>query len=489
MLFCLKTLAFSLWWGASALECGTWITNECFGEHDHRYDPTYPLGLIDQDARWKNYEGFWIVEVTRYGEDGQIEQPQIFSPQTRGLPYKGEKIKGFYNHTYVGSRFIMNRYYVYAPPDAEFCNQTIVPPQMNTLSSGGGVCGVNGISYSAGGYGTSIYEKDGSMNVFRGYGVYRRTKGSVGSWLDDDTLMLSNGDKETYRNMNLMAYLNDERTFVSATSSQFRLGANAGLRAQIVIALNKVNETEFLNGIRQAYIDYNVLPADQVQGGVLPMETLSLDGDATYPNETEWCQYDPACSISPYQEPEPTLKAGPIAGFISAFAVLIIVALLIMHWYRMKQQAHRYRQSFMKRIAENIHLEGHLDCLTEEQLAEEFKLIDTGGDGYIQKPELEAFMMSGKSGKLSKNDFNAMWAALDFDHSGKVDIIEFVTFLSRCGGEYDEVADHQGTLSKDDKHKHALSHITRKAKRANVEEGTAGIAGTAGAAGTAETDI
>mmetsp|Transcript_10105 Transcript_10105/g.26838 ORF Transcript_10105/g.26838 Transcript_10105/m.26838 type:complete len:472 (-) Transcript_10105:8-1423(-) len=455
--------AFIFWWAASALECGTWITNDCFGTTDIRYNPDYPLGLIEQDSRWKHYEGFWAVEVNRYGEDGRIEQPQLFDPRNRGrMPYKNEKIKGFYNHTFVGSRFIMDRYYVYAPPDAEFCNQTVLPHQKSTLSKGGGSCGTHGIAYDAGGYGTSTYEKNGEMIIFKGYGLYSRTTGSVARWLDGYTLMDSNGDQETYRNMNLLVHLDEDYTVVSATSSHFRLGADAGLRSQIVIAMTKVTEAEFLQGIRQAYTDYNVLPVDQVQGGMLPMETRSLDDPDAYPTEEEWCQQDPACSESPYQEKPATLKAGPIAGFVSAFAVIIITGLLILHWYRMKQQAHRYRQNFMKRIAENIHLEGHLSCLTEEQLGEEFKLIDKSGDGYIQKEEMRDFMMSGKAGKLSQSDFNAMWVALDLDHSGKVDIIEFCTFLSRCGGEYDEVANNQGALSREDKHKHAIGNIARK---------------------------
>merc|ERR1712232_820215 len=119
----------------------------------------------------------------------------------------------------------------------------------------------------------------------------------------------------------------------------------------------------------------------------------------------------------------------------------------------------------MGRIAEHIKIKGHMDCLSEEQLAEEFKRIDTGatgGDRYIQKEEMKAFMMSGKAGKLSESDFHAMWTALDFDHSGKVDFIEFCTFLSRCGGGYDAVAAQQSGMSRENLHKHVASHLSRK---------------------------
>merc|ERR1712008_328879 len=101
--------------------------------------------------------------------------------------------------------------------------------------------------------------------------------------------------------------------------------------------------------------------------------------------------------------------------------------------------------NFIKHIAENIHLEGRLDSLTQEQLAAEFSKIDQSGDGYIQREEMKNYMMSdqSKAGKLSESDFNAMWTALDMDGSGQVDVMEFASFLKQCGGEYNDVASAQ----------------------------------------------
>jgi len=462
-----------LWQAAQSLECGTWITNDCLGAKDIRYDKDYPTGFIEQDVRWKKWEGFWAAELTSYGEDGKIVEPAIpDASNPYGFPYKSENYKGYYNNTFVGSRFIFNRYTMHPPPDASWCNALPVDA-VSSYSQGGGVCGVNGFSFAEGGYGVTSYEKNGELNMLKGYGKLQEVLGPF-RWVDDETLMANVGNPDAmYGAMDVLVWLNEADTVAAGSLSRFFLGDNAGLAGTVTITLNKLTEAQFIQGVKDTYSDLGVLPADQVQGGTFPMETLSLV-DGSYPSEEEWCTIDPECSESPYQEPAATLKAGIIAAFITVASVLIIIALIAFFLWRLKQQRHRYRNMFMKRIAENIHLEGHLDCMTEDQLAEEFKRIDTGakgGDGYLEKEELKEFMQSGKAGKLSNNDFNAMWVALDFDHSGKVDFIEFCTFLSRCGQEYDEVEGLQKGLTRKDKTSHAAGLISRKGHHQQAVEG------------------
>merc|ERR1712045_201698 len=76
---------------------------------------------------------------------------------------------------------------------------------------------------------------------------------------------------------------------------------------------------------------------------------------------------------------------------------MIIVAILIVYWYRMKQQRRRIRQTFIKQIAQNIQLSGRLDSLSQEQLSKEFNNIDQSGDGYLQKQEMKDWMCGGDS--------------------------------------------------------------------------------------------
>ena len=56
--------------------------------------------------------------------------------------------------------------------------------------------------------------------------------------------------------------------------------------------------------------------------------------------------------------------------------------------------------------------------------------------------------MMSKLTFLSEKDFEALWGAMDMDGKGEVDAIEFITFLSCCGGEFEEVYAEQQKLSK-----------------------------------------
>lgn len=75
--------------------------------------------------------------------------------------------------------------------------------------------------------------------------------------------------------------------------------------------------------------------------------------------------------------------------------------------------------------------------MTPEDLAREFRLIDSGtnegGDGVISREELWTFMTSGKlGGEITRSDFDALFKAIDEDGNGTVDFTEFCRFLGRC---------------------------------------------------------
>jgi hypothetical protein len=95
---------------------------------------------------------------------------------------------------------------------------------------------------------------------------------------------------------------------------------------------------------------------------------------------------------------------------------------------------------------------------------EEFQHIDRDKGGTISKAELGAWLKDGKLGEVKDQDFNAMWVALDVDGNGEVDFVEFCTFLSGCGGAFDEVYKEQESLTKEEKLRRAarrLSHLPR----------------------------
>mmetsp|Transcript_28437 Transcript_28437/g.66023 ORF Transcript_28437/g.66023 Transcript_28437/m.66023 type:complete len:111 (-) Transcript_28437:53-385(-) len=48
---------------------------------------------------------------------------------------------------------------------------------------------------------------------------------------------------------------------------------------------------------------------------------------------------------------------------------------------------------------------------------------------------------------MDEHDFNALFAALDVDHNEKVDFLEFCTFLSSCGVEFETALEQRRRYS------------------------------------------
>ena len=142
--------------------------------------------------------------------------------------------------------------------------------------------------------------------------------------------------------------------------------------------------------MRKAYEDNNVPDSYRVETptGSCVGETFGIP----CPTEDDICQIDPECSISIYQEPPATIKAGPVAGIVVAGFVVLLGLLYLWHRWTLLQQEKRAREFFCLRITENINLRGSMRTLTPEALAREFNDIDKGlrdgGDGFIQKEEL-----------------------------------------------------------------------------------------------------
>ena len=108
------------------------------------------------------------------------------------------------------------------------------------------------------------------------------------------------------------------------------------------------------------------------------------------------------------------------------------------HLYLQKQQAQRYRTAFATRIAETVRINrSSRRSLTPDALLSEFKRIDADvEDGKLSQEELWQFLSDGKAGEMSRNDFDALFAAMDLDKNGSVDFLEFCAFMGQCHDEY-----------------------------------------------------
>jgi hypothetical protein len=394
-------------------------------------------------------QGFWRAETVQYDSSGQFLKHTTVDPTEPiygAIPYGSPTI--FLNYTLEGSRRVASTILMFPPSPEDFCNQTLPDGHINAFV---GTCGVDGFAVSAETFATSSYERDGSV-VFlpvsgdatvtaedpvefssgqsRGYAVDERTiYTSVVSVRDD-------GDKTL--STSIFVFLDAELNKATLISDNYRLveGEPGQLTRTTRYFMSRLSEEEYLEQIPETYEEFNV--TDSARSTVPPEgECLS---DPNCPAEEDWCSFDPECSVSPYQEPDAQLRAGVIAAICVLGAILIIIALLFYMQWKLAQQEKRYRANFAARVAETMDLRASVVMLTPEALAEEFERIDTGlhdgGDGYISREELWDFLSSGKAGEMNQKDFNALFEALDTDGNGKVDFLEFCSFLSMCGEEF-----------------------------------------------------
>ena len=111
------------------------------------------------------------------------------------------------------------------------------------------------------------------------------------------------------------------------------------------------------------------------------------------PTEDDFCDGgDPACSDSPYQEPDGKVKPGVIAVFTVAGFLIVAAVFYMIQRINLNKQGKRYRTKFAQRIADTMTVRKSMRSLTPDLLAKEFEVIDQANDGRITKNELWDFL-------------------------------------------------------------------------------------------------
>jgi hypothetical protein len=423
------------------LKCGTALTTVCLGDTDVRYDPKASNDLMDQSSVWSRIDGFYIGGGTR----------QTFDQTTQSLTEELTVIQ-YANHSIEGSRGMYHRFIFapdftgnpaeYALSDVYFTSshekdgralnlglrrQTVVPGQPDAIEE-------RPFGAAAGAEDQEVTYPTGDISVF---GV---TESS--DFLIFEAIVFL--DQDTYRVVSeRFDYENGLPRFQSRTTSSFR----------------RVTESEWIDSVNQAYLEYGV---NETNAPAIPMTTDCLVG--TCPTQEEWCELDPTCSPSPYQEPPASLKAGPVVGIVLMAVVVIGIVMFAVQKLMVRRQVRRYKTAFAKRIAGTIEVRKSMRSLTPAALIQEFQLLDEGTkDGIITREELWEFLQTGKAGELSESDFNALFAAMDSGHDGTVDFLEFCSFLAQCHEEYNVAALRRGSSGK----------MSRSASRVSLAESIA----------------
>lgn len=456
-----------------AVRCGTPLTTACMSDSDVRFDADYTKDLKEQDSRWANFEGYWKVELTQVDMEGNFILPGHHDPNGMSTmkPYQMTPNLAFYNHTFLGSRFITNRYYIYKPAPQDFCDQPFEPPYVNVM--GDGKCGVNGMARAAGFYATSSYDNDGSMNEIRavdGYSGMGEPAPMDHPDMPARYKVLDSGTVNNFLQIPGMVVQDSSYTFmdkdrVMVTNINIPLFNQEGTSATVSLAtMTRLTEDEFVKGIEVAYEEANILPSER-----MPIPYAS----SFYPSEEEWCNtfYDPSCSVSPYQEPAASMNGGGIALIVVLCIVFLSAAFCLVYRHAKASQKKRIKEHLIGAMARNIDIAPAAGQLDPSELKREFDRVDKDKGGTISKDELWEYICRGHVGTMRDKDFNAMWSVIDLDDSGEVDFVEFIAFLSSCGDQFEKAHKEQEHMKKEDIIQYASQRLsTRRLKKEDIIE-------------------
>jgi len=462
--------------------CSSLLTKPCLGVSDIRYDSSASNNLVDQDLLWSQYTGYWgpILERRNTLSEGNApREPSFYNPiQKAGWPYKSDVFTSFRMTTTEGTRFKSHRIYFYMPASAEFCSQTPPDGMRNTVDPNQ-VCGHHGNVQVMEEFGTSTFEKDGVINLIW---VNVGPESDESSGIPSQETRMSTVDGSA-----VFTYVNRPGVFTYSLTETFYgdghdhlIGVGTGAsdepgapnfkRQAGSLSAPKINVDELLPALKNAYEEHNIveIPAWVKNGEEHPNCLAKPWGRC--PTENDWCsQLDPSCNVSMYQEPSASLNGVGIA-LVSVITIGIVsFSFYFFKRYMVANQRKRYTTHFAKQMADHLGHTGSISQLDPVELQNEFNRIDgglQGNDGLIQKDELWAWVQSGKMGVMSKNDFDALFAAIDVDGDGDVSFLEFCGFMARCGSAYDKEA--EALLSANDKQDN-MKGIAKMVARKKIE--------------------
>ena len=338
-----------------------------------------------------------------------------------------------------------------------------------------------GTTWALDAFGVSTFEKDGSTQNFAvqstapdGNPEFTPGEESTRGYTVAENTIVNDGRFATQRNTQTTELLTCLDTNCDVAANTFVEFSNETNRELVVISTyRRITEAEWISAVEQAYETNNVPETTRLP---VPMQAACLTGKC--PTEDMWALYDPNIAPSPYQEPDGRVKPSVIAGFTVAGFVLFALLGYLCYLQRLKQQARRFRTKFATRVAETIKVGHSARSLAPQALADEFKRIDQENDKFISKEAMREFLDSGKAGEIGDSDFEALWAILDADKSGKVDFLEFCAFMAQCHEEYNAARMDRGSIAQRASTRLSVADISarRLSQRASITTGRGGTA-------------
>lgn len=447
---------------SEAIKCGRPLTTACLGDTDIRYDPKSSNAAADQAPVWPKLAGL-------FRGDGQV-RVNILDPLVLPVPATPDSA-------------------VVALPFVDFINVTVDASGTRQTLHSFFIFGTGFFERAV--FGTTTHEKDGSMISLPsivsqdgatapnpvGAAIYSGASFQSRSYpVDENTVYITTpfspaGNEKGVHSVTRVCLDAKCNQMQSSTNSFEQLPNGTVFREAAFEALyiRVKSAEEWKNGILDSYDTYNTNVSERVS----PDEYI-CSKEGFCPSEEQWCQSDPNCDPSPYEEPSASVKPGAIAGFVILGIAVLVLALYALHRYSAAKQAERYRTIFAKRIAETIQVRGSVRSMNPAALAAEFERIDSDvKDGKLSKEELWNFISSGKAGDMDKHDFDALFAAIDLDKNGTVDFLEFCAFMGNCHDEYREARIERGSVVAKSSRRLEASAVTARRLSSMPEVGNA----------------
>lgn len=342
------------------------------------------------------------------------------------------------------------------------------PPEGLLNTVGNGVCGENGNFQFIEDFGTSSYEKDGTIDlVWKNQGPDSdETAGPPKSKTStlapaDDYGVFAYTDMGIFNVAETFTFSGENRGFLLATATATKHEPTDENFERIVsssLSQRMSGESAFLQQLKKAFEDHNV-DASRVPDWVTNDGALPKCIGNSCPDEEYLCSEgkDPNCSTSPYTEPAASLNGAGLAVIIVCILIAVSTTFYFISRHIMKKQKERLRTRFVEQIVEGVSHMGSVEQLSADDLAKEFHRVDESGDGFISKEELFEFVSTGRAGTISKRDFDALFKSMDVDGNGVVSFVEFCSFMALAGKSY-KAGSARNLMARNDVHEE-IAHL------------------------------